>query len=323
MSDVKEAQRVLDIEARAIASLKSRIGESFVGAVDTLCNCRGKVVVAGMGKSGHIGRKIAATMSSTGTPSLFLHPAESSHGDMGILVPSDVLIVISYGGGSQELQDLLSFATRKGIPLIAITGNLKSQLAESATHVLDISVTEEACPLGLAPTSSSTATLAMGDALAMATLKRKGFKEEDFAEFHPGGRLGRRLLTRVKDIMHDNGHLPVVAVGSAMSDALKIMTGGEVRGVVAVVDAASQLAGILTDGDLRRHLEKQQNPLDAKVEDLMSTKPKTISANELAAKAMFLMEQFSINSLFVVDPDADTDKPVGVIHLQDLVKAKI
>ena len=321
MSDIQEAIRVLDIEAQSILELKDRLNGDFKKAVQMICDCKGKVVVAGMGKSGHIGRKLAATMSSTGTPALFLHPAEGSHGDLGVISGEDCLIIISYGGGSQELQDLLTFSSRKGLPTIAMTGNVKGQLANVATVTLDISVKEEACPLKLAPTSSSTATLALGDALAMATLKRKGFQEEDFAEFHPGGKLGRRLLTRVKDLMHDNGGLPVVSIDSNMVDAVSVMTGSDVRGVAGVVGSDGLLLGVVTDGDIRRHLEKNKNPLEAKVEDLMSKKPKTINSEELAVKALFIMEQFSIQSLFVVD--METKKPVGLIHLQDLIKAKI
>lgn len=321
MSSLEEAIRVLDIEAKSILDLKERINGDFEKAVDLICECPGKVVVAGMGKSGHIGRKIAATLSSTGTPSLFLHPAESSHGDLGVVSQGDCLIVISYGGGSQELQDLLTYVTRKGLPMIAMTGNTESQLAQTATVCLNVGVAEEACPLKLAPTSSSTATLAMGDALAMAALKKKGFQEEDFAEFHPGGKLGRRLLTRVKDIMHNNGGLPVVNESSSMKDVVSIMTGSDVRGVAGVVDAQGFLIGVVTDGDIRRHLEKNKNPLEAQVAELMSVQPKTIDQDELAVKALFLMEQFSIQSLFVVD--SNTKRPQGLIHLQDLIKAKI
>lgn len=321
MSDIEEAKRVLDIEAKSILDLKDRLNGDFTQAVQMICDCKGKVVVAGMGKSGHIGRKIAATMSSTGTPALFLHPAESSHGDMGVVTTEDCLIIISYGGGSQELQDILTYATRKGISIIAMTSNKDSQLSQAANVTLDISVSEEACPLKLAPTSSSTATLALGDALAMSVLKRKGFKEEDFAEFHPGGKLGRRLLTRVKDLMHDNGGLPVVELGASMVHVVSVMTGSNVRGVAGVVDQSGFLIGVVTDGDIRRHLEKNKNPLEASVEDLMSKKPKTIDSSELAVKALFLMEQFSIQSLFAVD--RETKKPVGLIHLQDLIKAKI
>lgn len=240
---------------------------------------------------------------------------------MGVVSEGDCLVVISYGGGSQELQDLLTYATRKGLPLIAMTGNQGSDLAKAATVSLDIKVKEEACPLKLAPTSSSTVSLALGDALAMAALKKKGFKEEDFAEYHPGGKLGRRLLTRVKDLMHDNGGLPVVSENDSMRAIVGKMTGSHVRGVAGVVDSEGFLKGVITDGDIRRHLEKNQNPLEAEVAELMSTRPKTIDKNELAVKALFIMEQFSIQSLFVVD--SENNKPVGLIHLQDLIRAKI
>ena len=321
MSSVDEGKRVMTIEARSILDLVDRLDENFEKAVELISQCRGKVVVAGMGKSGHIGRKVVATLSSTGTPALFLHPAEGSHGDLGVIAEGDCLIVISYGGGSRELQDLISYISRKGFPMIAMTGDRESQLARTAIVSLDVSVKEEACPLKLAPTSSSTATLAMGDALAMATLKKKGFKEEDFAQFHPGGRIGRRLLLRIRDIMHENGKLPVVKKEDDMAHALSVMTDGDVRGVAGVINNDGFLIGVLTDGDLRRHLEKNKNPLQSKVMGIMSTQPKTIDQNELAVKALFLMEQFSIQSLFVLD--LDTKKPVGLIHLQDLIKAKI
>ncbi len=321
MSSLEEAKRVLKIEAQAILNAMERLDESFEKAVDIICECSGKVVVAGIGKSGHIGRKIAATMSSTGTPAFFLHPTEGSHGDMGVIGSDDCLLVISYGGASQEIQDLLTYCTRKGLKLIAMTGNKESQMAKVASLCLDISVQEEACPLKLAPTSSSTVTLALGDALAMAALKKKGFREEDFAEYHPGGKLGRRLLTRVKDIMHENGNLPVVQDSASMVEAVSVMTGSEVRGVAAVVNPEGHFIGVLTDGDIRRHLNKNKNPLDAKVSELMSHQPKTIDPEELAVKALFLMEQFTIQSLFVVHPDSK--EPQGVIHLQDLIRAKI
>jgi arabinose-5-phosphate isomerase len=321
MSSIEEAKRVLSIEARSIEQMIERIDDRFALAVDIICECKAKVVVAGIGKSGHIGRKIAATMSSTGTPAFFLHPTEGSHGDLGVIGKDDCLLVISYGGSSQEIQDLLTFASRRGLKIIAMTGNMQSQMAQTATVTLDISVSEEACPLKLAPTSSSTVTLALGDALAMAALKKKGFQQQDFAEFHPGGKLGRRLLTRVKDIMHENGALPVVLEESNMIEAVNVMTGSEVRGVAAVVSPQGQLIGVLTDGDIRRHLNKNQNPLDSKVKDLMSHQPKTIDSEELAVKALFIMEQFSIQSLFVVDPE--TKSPQGIIHLQDLIRAQI
>jgi arabinose-5-phosphate isomerase len=326
-SDLEEARRVLSIEARAIDALSARITRehaSFSKAVDILWNCKGKVIVTGMGKSGQVGRKIASTMSSTGTPSVFLHPAESSHGDLGVIALNDVIIAISYGGDTPELQDIFKFAARKGLPIVGMTGKLKSQLAQSSEVVLDVSIDEEACPLGLAPTASSTSTLALGDALAMCLLKRRGFKEEDFAEYHPGGSLGRRLLTRVEDVMHMGESLPIVQLGANMRDVLSLMTKKEVRGVAGVIDASGGLVGIVTDGDLRRRLEKSHNPLEDQAQDIMSKNPKTVDAGELAEKALFMMEQFSIQTLFVVRRDsAYPNQPVGLLHLQDLLKAKL
>lgn len=324
IDDLKEAGRVLDIESRAILALKARLSDAFVRALDCLQACQGKVVVTGMGKSGHVGRKIASTLASTGTPAVFLHPAESSHGDLGMLSPSDVIIAISYGGETPELKDILHFAVRKGISVIGCTGQIKSSLAQSSTVVLDISVDEEACPLKLAPTSSSTATLALGDALAMCLLRRRGFKEEDFAEFHPGGSLGRRLLTRVEDVMHSGDGFPIVRPETSMRDVIALMTKKEVRGVAGVVDSEGNLAGVVTDGDLRRCLERSGNPLEATVLETMSKSPKTVDASELAEKALFVMEQFSIQNLFVVRRSSDQPKkPIGLLHLQDLLKAKL
>lgn len=322
--DLEEAGRVLEIEAKAIELLRGRLGESFVKAVDILSACGGKVVVTGMGKSGHVGRKIASTMSSTGTPAVFLHPAESSHGDLGVVSQGDVIIAISYGGETPELQDVLKYCARKGLPLIAITGKVGSTLGKAASVTLDVSVEMEACPLNLAPTASSTATLALGDALAMCLLKRRGFKEEDFAEYHPGGSLGRRLLTRVEDVMHVGDALPVVGLDSGMRDVLALMTKKEVRGVAGVVDDSGSLVGVITDGDIRRRLEKTGDPLDNNAKDLMSQNPKTVDAGELAEKALFMMEQFSIQTLFVVRRSSpQPTKPVGLLHLQDLLKAKL
>jgi arabinose-5-phosphate isomerase len=322
--DLEEAARVLDIESRAIQNLKGRLGESFVRAVDVITNCSGKVVVTGMGKSGQVGRKIASTMASTGTPAVFLHPAESSHGDLGIVAMNDVILAISYGGETPELKDVMKYAVRKGISLIACTGNMKSSLATSAEVVLDISVEEEACPLRLAPTASSTVTLAMGDALAVCLMKRRGFKEEDFAEYHPGGSLGRRLLTHVEDVMHGGDGLPLVKLDTGMREVLALMTRKEVRGVAGVIDESGNLIGVITDGDIRRRLEKSHNPLEDQVKDLMSKNPKTVDASELAEKALFMMEQFAIQTLFVVRRSSEQpSRPVGVLHLQDLLKAKL
>lgn len=322
--DLEEAARVLDIESKAIDHLRSRLGDAFVKAVELLVACEGKVVITGMGKSGHVGRKIASTMSSTGTPSVFLHPAESSHGDLGMVASKDAIIAISYGGETPELQDILKFAARKGIPLVAITGKTGSTLGKAANVILDVSVEIEACPLGLAPTASSTATLALGDALAMCLLKRRGFKEEDFAEYHPGGSLGRRLLTRVEDVMHSGESLPVVGLDVGMRDVLALMTKKEVRGVAGVADPSGALVGVITDGDIRRCLEKNHSPLEDKAKDLMSRNPKTVDASELAEKALFMMEQFSIQSLFVVRrASPHPQRPVGLLHLQDLLRAKL
>ena len=322
--DLEEAARVLEVEACAINALKKRLDTKFLKALEILFACEGKVVISGMGKSGQIGRKIASTMSSTGSPAIFLHPAESSHGDLGVVGANDVILAISYGGESPELQDVLRFAARKGIKLIAMTGKPASTLGKAADVVLDISVDEEACPLQLAPTASSTATLALGDALAMTLMKRRGFKEQDFAEFHPGGSLGRRLLTRVSDVMHAGDSLPLVKTGTAMREVLGLMTQKEVRGVAGVIDDNSNLIGVITDGDIRRRLEKSENPLDGQAADMMSKNPKTIDMAELAEKAAFMMEQFTIQTLFVVDRSSpQPQKPVGLLHLQDLLKAKI
>ena len=322
MSDIEEGKRVLKIEAQSIMDLVERIDENFSRAVDLFINCKGKVIISGMGKSGQIGRKIASTMSSTGTPALFVSPAESSHGDLGVISGSDVVVAISYGGESHEMTPLLHYAKRKGIPLVALTGNLKSSLAENADVALDASVKEEACPLGVAPTSSSTVALALGDALAMALLKRRGFNQQDFAEFHPGGSLGRRLLTKVKDLMHFGEGVPTIGLDGNMREVLSLMTSKEVRGICSVVDAKGALIGAITDGDVRRHIQKEKNLLDETVEKIMSRNPKTIDQDEMAEKALFLMEQFQIQTLFVTNKLGEQPlSPVGILHLQDLIKA--
>ena len=324
MKDLEEANRVVDIEVSQIQLLKKRFDERFVKALDLIMQVSGKVIVTGMGKSGLVGRKIAATLTSTGTPAVFLHPAESSHGDLGVVSTGDLVLAISYNGESVELQDMIKYVLRKGVPLVAMTGNKESSLAKAATVVLDIHVEQEACPLKLAPTSSTTLTMVLGDALAMALLKRKNIREENFAEFHPGGSLGRRLLLRVSDLMHKGESLPLVPLETPMRDVIGVMTQKEVRGVAGVVDANQKLVGLITDGDLRRRLEKSQNPLEGTAKDLMSLNPKTIDAQELAEKSLFLMEQFRIQVLFVVNKDSDTPlRPIGILHLQDLLQAKI
>ncbi|MBK9323879.1 MAG: KpsF/GutQ family sugar-phosphate isomerase [Bdellovibrionaceae bacterium] len=321
---IKQGLQVLDIEANAILALKDRLDESFVQAVQTIKECRGKLIITGMGKSGQIARKMASTFSSTGTPSVFVHPAESAHGDLGIIVDGDVIIALSYGGESPELAPILSFAVRKNIPVIAITGNANSTLAKAAKAILNISVSTEACPLNLAPTASSTASLAMGDALAMAVLNEKGFSPEEFAEFHPGGSLGYRLLTRVKDVMHTGEALPLVQLETPLREVLSIMTHKNVRGASGVLDLNGDLVGVITDGDIRRRLEKSPDPLTGAAKDLMTKHPRTIDANELAEKALFLMEQFRIQMVFVFDKLSDyPQKPVGILHIQDLLSTKI
>lgn len=322
--DVEEGRRVLKIEAQAILDISERLNGGFEKAVGMMLACQGKVIVTGIGKSGQIARKMASTLSSTGTPALYLHPAESSHGDMGVISKSDLVVAFSYGGESAELAPLLSYCARKDIQLIGFTAKGESSLAKNATVVLDIAVKEEACPLGLAPTSSSTASLALADALAMAVLKRRGFKKEDFAEFHPGGSLGRKLTMRVKDVMHSGEALPIVSLSEDMKKVISLMTSKDVRGVAGVVDEKQNLVGIITDGDIRRRLEKSSNPLNEKAQDVMSKNPKTIDCNELAEKAAFLMQQFKIDRLFAIDrQSSNPQKPVGLIHFQDLLNAGI
>lgn len=323
MSYKNEAIRVLDIEANSILGLKDRLTESFDEAVNLLLRCEGKVVLTGMGKSGQIARKIASTLSSTGTSAVFLHPAESSHGDLGVIKNDDVVIAISYSGESSELAQLLKFTARRNISLISMTSKKESSLG-SAGVWLDISVDEEACPLRLAPTSSSTATLALGDALAMCVLKERGFQKENFAEFHPGGSLGRRLLTRVSDLMHKGDALPLVSSKETIATVISKMTSKEVRGVAGVLNKDNALVGVITDGDIRRKLEKGNLSLTASSEDIMSRNPKTIDSSEMAEKALFVMEQFQIQILFVVNKKSDNpQQPTGILHLQDLLKANI
>lgn len=319
-----EAKKVLDIEANAIIDLKARLSEDFLRVVEILRKRKGRVVLTGMGKSGIIARKIASTMSSTGSPSFFVHPAESSHGDLGMIQEGDVVIALSYSGETSELTPVLNYCHRKDIPVVSMTSDMASTLAKASTVALDVSVRKEACPLGLAPTASTTATLAMGDALAMALLLARGLSAEDFAEFHPGGRLGARLLTRVRDVMHTGAGLPIVDITADLRQVVNCMTSREVRGIAGVVDSTGQLVGSITDGDLRRRLDKSADLSSDHARDLMSKFPKTIDVNELAEKALFLMENHNIRALFVLDRSSPTPtKPVGVLHLQDLLKARV
>jgi len=314
-----EGKRVLAIEARAVQVLIERLDERFSKAVDLLFHCKGKVVVSGMGKSGLIGQKIAATMASTGTPAFFLHPAEGIHGDLGMLGRQDVLIAVSNSGETQEILQLLPYVERMGITVVSMTGRMTSTLAKNSDAALDVSVSEEACPMGLAPTASTTATLAMGDALAVALLQKRGFKQEDFAQFHPGGTLGRRLLVRVKDVMHAGLELPQVKESVPGTTAMLEMTAKKL-GMTTVVDGNGKLAGIITDGDLRRFIQRGGDFSKVTAGGLASRNPKSINPDDLAAKAVEMMERFSITTLVVTEGDR---KIVGVIHLHDLLKSGI
>jgi arabinose-5-phosphate isomerase len=319
----KQAFEVLQIEADAILLLRERINDTFFSAVKMISESSGKLIVTGIGKSGHIARKLASTFSSTGTPAVYLHPAESAHGDLGIISNEDLVLAISYGGESRELVTVLNFLARKNIPLIAMTGKKESTLARAAQVVLDISVKKEACPHNLAPTASSTATLAFGDALAMCVLTEKGFRTEDFAEVHPGGSLGAKLI-RIGDIMHKGDSLPLVKEQTSIKELLGIMTHKDVRGTAGVINSQEELIGIITDGDIRRRLEKSSDPLNGTALDLMNRSPKTIDQNELAEKALFLMEQLRIQSLFVLDAHgSNPKKPIGIINFHDLFSAQV
>ncbi|MDT8396364.1 MAG: KpsF/GutQ family sugar-phosphate isomerase [bacterium] len=312
------ARRVLEMEEGSLAALRARLGDEFATAVELLASCKGRVVFAGMGKSGLVCRKIVATFASTGTPALFLHPAEGGHGDLGMLAKGDILVAVSYSGESEELMRLLPAVRRLGVPIVAMTGSPGSTLAQRADVVLDISVTEEACPLGLAPTASTAVTMALGDALAVALLEIHGFTENDFALFHPGGALGRRLLT-VADIMHTGDRIPVVGPDTAMKEALFEITSKQL-GFTTVQEADGTLLGVVTDGDLRRSLERDDDPLAMKVRRVMTTTPKVINPEALAARALQLMESHSITALVVVDEGGHV---AGVLHMHDILRAGI
>jgi arabinose-5-phosphate isomerase len=315
---LESARKVLRIEGDSIEALRSRLGEEFVVAVDLLKTCSGRIVFAGMGKSGLVCRKIAATFASTGTPSLFLHPAEGGHGDLGMLAKGDVLVAVSNSGETQELIRLLPAVKRLGIPIISMTGGATSTLAARADIVLDISVTEEACPLNLAPTASTTVTIALGDALAVALLEARGFTEDDFALFHPVGALGRRLLT-ISEIMHVGEEIPRVDLGTTMKEALFEITSKQL-GFTTVQDGDDMLLGIITDGDLRRSLERGSDPLSLTAGEVMTHSPKVLNADALAAKALQLMESNKITNLVILGND---NRVAGVIHMHDILKAGI
>ena len=312
------AREVLEIEEKSLAALKERIGSEFAAAVQLLRDCGGRAVFAGMGKSGLVCRKIAATFASTGTPALFMHPAEGGHGDLGMLVRGDILVAVSNSGETEEMIRILPAVKRLGIPTICMTGEPTSTLAKRADVVLDISVTEEACPLGLAPTASTTVTMALGDALAVALLEMRGFTEEDFALVHPGGSLGRRLLT-VSEIMHTGDDIPEILDGAPIREALLEMTSKKL-GFTMVVDSHGCLNGIITDGDIRRLLENESDPLSMTAAQVMSRNPKVVNSDALAAKALQIMEKHAITSLVVTGDDGGVE---GVIHLHDILKAGV
>ena len=318
---IETAKRVLQIEADAVLALQARIDGDFTKAVEMILACQGKVVITGMGKSGLICQKIAATMASTGTPTFFMHPAEGFHGDLGMLAKGDVVIAVSNSGETEEVCRILPVIKRMGLPLIAISGNPKSTLGIAGDAHLDISVAEEACPLGLAPTASTTATLAMGDALAVVLLEARGFKEEDFALFHPGGALGKKLLLRVENLMHTGANIPLVAPDLLLREALFEITSKKL-GVTGVADADGKLLGVFTDGDLRRIMGQGLESLQKPISEVMTTSPKRILRRNLAAKALQIMEAHSITSLFVFDDDAG-EIPVGIVHLHDLLKSGV
>lgn len=317
---LERAREVLRLEAKGIADLVNRLDGSFVEAVETLHDCAGKVVVTGVGKSGLICRKIAATLASTGTPSFFLHSADGVHGDLGMVMRGDVILALSNSGETEEILKLLPHFKLHRLKLIAMTGRPDSTLAKAADVVLNVAVEEEACPLGLAPTASTTAALAMGDALAVVLLQKRGFNEEDFAMRHPGGILGRRLLLRVQDLMHRGDEIPLVGEDTRMKEALFEITSKRL-GVTGVIDAAGSLVGVITDGDLRRGLERKGDIFQLSAKEMMTREPKTIPAETLAVEAVAVMEHYMITSLFVL---ADgSHKPIGIIHLHDLLKAGI
>jgi arabinose-5-phosphate isomerase len=313
------ARRTFEIEAQAVAALAQRLDDSFVRAAELMLAVRGRVVVMGMGKSGHVARKVAATLASTGTPAMFVHPAEASHGDLGMIKPVDVVLALSNSGEADELVVLLPAFKRLGVPVVAITGKLQSSLARHADVALDTAVAVEACPLNLAPTASTTAQLAMGDALAVALLEARGFSEEDFARSHPGGALGRRLLTHVRDVMRPASDVPRVAPTDSFSQTMREMSARGL-GCAAVVDAHGKLLGVFTDGDLRRKIEAGMDVRGMDAQALMTAAPKTISADALAAEAAQLMEQHRVTTVFVTDEHGQL---VSALNTNDLMRAKV
>ena len=315
----EKAIETLQLEAKAVAQLTERIDADFEAAVCAILDCKARVIVTGMGKSGHVGRKIAATLASTGTPSFFMHPAEAFHGDLGMVTADDIVIAISNSGESNEIVNILSIIHRIGARIIAMCGRRKSQLGRSADFYIDIGVEREACPLGLAPTSSTTATLAMGDAIAMALMAARDFKKEDYALFHPGGALGRKLLLTVANVMHTGNENPVVSYNTTAKDALFVMT-DKGLGAVSVVDADGKFIGLVTDGIIRRALAKDYNFLDKDVESIMFATPLTIAPDKMAAAALSVMEKHQPRPVTVLPVIDDAGVPVGIVHLTDLLR---
>ena len=316
---VRHGKSVIEIELKAVNELLQRVDESFARACEYILDCEGKTIVIGLGKSGHIGSKIAATLASTGTPAFFVHASEASHGDLGMISKKDVVIVISNSGETDEITALLPMMERLQVPLISLTGNPNSSLASSATVNIDVSVSQEACPLDLAPTASTTVALIMGDALAIALLEARGFSAEDFALSHPGGTLGRRLLLRVSDIMHTGEAIPCVYEDTLLADTLLEMT-RKGLGATAIIDSDNRVLGIFTDGDLRRTLDKGVDIHKTRVAEIMTSASKTISPQVLAVEALSMMETHKINALLVVDPDYAL---IGALNMHDLLRARV
>lgn len=312
------ALRTIRIEAEAINLLESRMDQSFTSACDLMLNCKGRIIVSGMGKSGHIARKIAATLASTGTPAFFVHPGEAGHGDLGMITAEDLVVGISYSGSSSELITLLPVIKRLGVPLIGISGNINSPLAKESDVHLNIEVDTEACPLNLAPTSSTTLTLVLGDCLAIALLEKRGFTAEDFAFSHPSGALGKKLLLKVGDIMHSGSEIPDCHPDQPLKEALMVMT-SKGLGIVLIIEDG-KLLGVFTDGDLRRVFESNADTQTSPMRDLMSANPKTVPKDLLAAQALGLMEDMKITAVVVVD---EKDHPVGVLHMHDILRAGV
>lgn len=316
---IRSAKRTIGMEAQAVGKLESKINESFSRACQIILTCQGRVIVIGMGKSGHIGKKIAATLASTGTPAFFVHPGEASHGDLGMITSADLIIAISHSGSSSEIMTLLPMLKRLGVPLISMTGRDKSPLADSSDIHLDVSVDTEACPLDLAPTSSTTATLVMGDSLAVALLEARGFTAEDFAFSHPGGALGKKLLIRVSDLMHSGTQVPRVDENALLKEVLTEMT-SKGFGMTTVCDSDGKLVGIFTDGDLRRFLDQENDLLTQPISKLMGRTPLTMGKNKLAVEALNTMETKKITALVVTNEE---NQVIGIIHMHDLLRAGI